>query len=774
MENIYYSKYKKGLDKRGKRGTIDQPSNLYDEDDRTLSVFYKSITPNVYDEIYFKLLNSIHFNINQNYFRLVPKPIDHQNKDHIKALQIILKKLDENNIITFVLNELLTEELTEELLDLILSYCNVNYFNEYLSYGNTLLLYYIITSHENKLSKIINKINILYIKKILEHGADPNMDDHQGNVALPFLVHYEGNNPNIIDIIKLFIDFKADLDIQDQNGSTALHYTTNNAYGFEIARFLLDNGADPNIENGYGETALTKIIDDINRNSSYIKQLNRSKLVRNDTDPDHPNQKSLFAKYKFFELLLDKGSDINNKKFLHRTNDIKILELLLKYGADINEEDDMGHTALYNKNTQSLIFLLKQDSITSDNIQKTIIDSFKNSDYRENWFTEDFMHEIKLLTEKLLTIDPKDPKNQFTILFEIISCYTELPISTHYNEYFKESFFNYYEYCEDAIDINYIYEGTTLLHKAVGQNLPIEIIKEYFIDRGSDVNIKNKHGNTILHLLLRRSNLITTDILKLLIDRGANIYIKNNKNLIPIIYYLRNRKITFKLEIIQILTNSDLFKNLPLGINFLETITWIIFTNYKNSLIDGIDPLPEILEIFEYFLSLGADINTTDEIGNSILHVICGQYFDNQPMQVSTEFKEKIIEFLIAHNINVKLLNFNRQTAIQLLEGEDLILRDLIFDRYLHVLNETDWNEQSLEHLRDPVMLGLFEDPCIASDGYTYSVSTLNQLFIGPNPRSPITNLPLQRVNGQVGIPNILVRQMVDKFKEGKLKVSLG
>jgi hypothetical protein len=113
MENIYYSKYKKRLDKRDKRGTVDQPSNLYEEDIQTLSAFYKSITPNVFDERYFKLLNSIHFNAVHLYSSLLPRPIDHRNKDHIKALQIILKKMDENNINYFVINELLyIHELT--------------------------------------------------------------------------------------------------------------------------------------------------------------------------------------------------------------------------------------------------------------------------------------------------------------------------------------------------------------------------------------------------------------------------------------------------------------------------------------------------------------------------------------------------------------------------------------------------------------------------------------------------------------------------------------
>uniref|UniRef100_A0A6C0DAT8 U-box domain-containing protein n=1 Tax=viral metagenome TaxID=1070528 RepID=A0A6C0DAT8_9ZZZZ len=639
MENIYYSKYKKGLDKRGKRGTVDQPSDLYNEDDRTLSVFHKSITPNVYDERYFKLLNSIHLNINQLYLNLIVYPIDYQNKDHIKALQIILKKLDEKNIYHFILSQLIgNDKLTEESLDFILSYGDVNYFNEYEKHGNTLLLNYIMRTI---------RLNPLYIKKILEHGADPDMDDHQGNV--PLIQLFKQGYGNFIELIKLFIEHNADLNIQDNNGATALHYATYYTY-IKTAELLLDNGADPNIYDGYGVTPLGSII---------------------------------------------KNNDSNEQKYIY-------LELLLKHGADL---------CLLNEREET---------------------PFESYVLTKNFYVKK-LNIIKLLCIKC-TVENINKTNRVADIL-----------------------------------------GYIIIKNIRKNNDETSDILAYLLDLGLDINKQNSKGNTVLHYLFKNSNdqniLLKSRIIHFLIDRGADINIKNNKHKLPLSYYLYKKSCKF--EMIKILTNSETLSNLPPNINFWQIIMIIIYHNYESSLIDGTDPLPEILIIFEYFLSLGADINSTDDFGNTILHAVCDR---NGPrnIQLSTEFKERLVKFLLDHNINVKLLNYNRQSALQLLNEEDITIRDMIVENYLHILPEEKWREESLDHLRDPVTLSLYDNPHIASDGHTYSLSTLTRLFNGPNPRSPKTNLPLQRLNGQVGIPNILVRQMVEKFIEGKLKVTTG
>jgi hypothetical protein len=102
---------------------------------------------------------------------------------------------------------------------------------------------------------------------------------------------------------------------------------------------------------------------------------------------------------------------------------------------------------------------------------------------------------------------------------------------------------------------------------------------------------------------------------------------------------------------------------------------------------------------------------------------------------------------------------------------------------YEHHIQEGDWYEDAFIEFMDPVTWELLRDPVIASDGHTYSKETLIQLFKG-NRLSPMTReelIPIGKrsaepsftYNGiELGIPNFKVKQLLEKFTEGKLKVS--
>ncbi len=98
--------------------------------------------------------------------------------------------------------------------------------------------------------------------------------------------------------------------------------------------------------------------------------------------------------------------------------------------------------------------------------------------------------------------------------------------------------------------------------------------------------------------------------------------------------------------------------------------------------------------------------------------------------------------------------------------------------KLLEDIYENNWHlnrkkrNQTLLCLSDPVSLQLFEDPLIASDGITYSRSTLEQLIArSANPRSPINRYILVKINGDVGIKNILVSSLVEKYSGGDIAI---
>jgi len=69
--------------------------------------------------------------------------------------------------------------------------------------------------------------------------------------------------------------------------------------------------------------------------------------------------------------------------------------------------------------------------------------------------------------------------------------------------------------------------------------------------------------------------------------------------------------------------------------------------------------------------------------------------------------------------------------------------------------------------LIDTISHELLNDSYIASDGITYSYSSLWKLFdIYNNPVSPLTREPLLKINAQLGIKNIFVSVMITNFIE--------
>jgi len=121
-------------------------------------------------------------------------------------------------------------------------------------------------------------------------------------------------------VVDLLLEKGADIDIQDDQGDTALHL----AVGHEqVAELLLEKGADINRTDRWGMTALHE-------------------AARNGHE-------------QVVGLLLKKGADVNAKDqgdgtALHEAaakGHEEVVRLLLEKGADINAEDAKGRTALH-------------------------------------------------------------------------------------------------------------------------------------------------------------------------------------------------------------------------------------------------------------------------------------------------------------------------------------------------------------------------------------------------------------------------------------------
>ena len=79
---------------------------------------------------------------------------------------------------------------------------------------------------------------------LLEHGADPNLCKNSGSSPLILAAQAPGDAG--LGAAALLLDAKADIDHQDNGGSTALMFVCSNSYP-EMAKLLLERGANKDL-----------------------------------------------------------------------------------------------------------------------------------------------------------------------------------------------------------------------------------------------------------------------------------------------------------------------------------------------------------------------------------------------------------------------------------------------------------------------------------------------------------------------------------------------
>ncbi len=162
-------------------------------------------------------------------------------------------------------------------------------------------------------------------KALVKSGADINYrDESSGSTALMLCCAY-----NFTDMGRFLIEHRPNLDVQDNNGRTALIVAAGSSE--ELFNLLLENGADPKIKTADGTTAFTAAC--IGVISGKISPDALRTLLAKGADVDESAASGPTAGYTSLMTAVRNGAP-------------KLVRFLLDNGANVNARAKNGTTPL--------------------------------------------------------------------------------------------------------------------------------------------------------------------------------------------------------------------------------------------------------------------------------------------------------------------------------------------------------------------------------------------------------------------------------------------
>ena len=206
------------------------------------------------------------------------------------------------------------------------------------------------------LTSAVSRTDIDVLSRHLQYGLDVNARAEDGNTAL-HIVLLRKAHPKIIEMVKLLVEFGADINAKNNKLETPLHFAA--AFNHEeIVRLLIELECEANCEDSLTKSPLhcaikwsnSKVIEMLLQYGFAVNQ----KCCREETTPLH--------------VAVDYGFEFLGSESVH------IPQLLLQHGADREAKNALGETPLasaveINEGNFSLVrfFLLEGSSPDAKN-----------------------------------------------------------------------------------------------------------------------------------------------------------------------------------------------------------------------------------------------------------------------------------------------------------------------------------------------------------------------------------------------------------------------
>ena len=227
---------------------------------------------------------------------------------------------------------------------------------------------YCLTSMMRKLTPMMLvvthncKHSMEMMRLLIDYGADVNKQDYIGMTALMYTAMYLSERDGL-PIMKMLIESGAEVDKQDEIGHTALMYQAHHLCSERLIHLLIDAGADPNKQNVEGATALLWYLRSWWHRNPTVNIISLLVTKENVNKQDHNGSTALMhvnsCKHgaRVIRLLINTGADVNMQDMNGLTALMYIIDrggyyasgmlrVLLDKGANVNMQDKDGDTAL--------------------------------------------------------------------------------------------------------------------------------------------------------------------------------------------------------------------------------------------------------------------------------------------------------------------------------------------------------------------------------------------------------------------------------------------
>ncbi|KAK9874497.1 hypothetical protein WA026_002848 [Henosepilachna vigintioctopunctata] len=118
------------------------------------------------------------------------------------------------------------------------------------------------------------------LKEMLSKGANPNIQDKNGNTALHLLANRKSTE-RMREFARLLIEYDTDLNAINEEGATPVHTAVNANCGLMVD-VLFKEGADVNIRNNMGYTPVTKASSAPLRIADILRNLGNQLIMQHE------------------------------------------------------------------------------------------------------------------------------------------------------------------------------------------------------------------------------------------------------------------------------------------------------------------------------------------------------------------------------------------------------------------------------------------------------------------------------------------------------------